>query len=685
MELNGRLRAAEHNEYEIAFGAGGPVIEDLLGVRFGARFFQYGGEYRNQLTGRLVGQEETISSYATFVLTPSPDLRVRSRISYQRDDDGPLAIFLQGAAANNCFPGFRSPNFRGPSPVFPSAPVTLTSSNQNQYFCGTIQPQPNNIQLNTDPINLGPPFGVRDGTAFDGILNEQVFLSNIVEWDIGGSGWVLSNLVGYRDNRNFFGTDSDHSNAYVFLTPGAPPAATAGQEPAFANTNRDDQEDISVELRLSSPQDEPVRLLVGGYYFSQKFQSVDITFASGRGGRPLGTDLSQYATIENKAVFGMLQWDVTEQLTVSGEVRYAEETKTLIDRSTATSIFCAGDTSRAALFGFTGTCRAAGTFDGFDPRVTIDWKPTENLLIYAVAARGRKPGGFNGTAGVTAATQTGQESFITYLPEISTGGELGIKADLFDRRLRLSAAAFYNELTNVQLTSAIPNPSGTGAITSIVTNSGDAETKGFELEVRAVPVTGLDLSLGVSYVDARFTRGCDADEFILRSGGLRPNFDTQNPTPAGLALCDITGRRLPLGSPWTVNGSASYDIPLSNSYSLFTNANFSYEASKFVQVHNQAETGETFLVNGRIGVRHENFTIALFGRNLTDEDTINLATRWFDLRYGFGTRNLPAGVGNPPTRTFDGRPAQIETGSPRAFFATLRKGRTFGLEMTFNF
>jgi iron complex outermembrane recepter protein len=685
MQFSGRLRAAEHDEYEIAFSAAGPVIEDLLGVRIGARFFQYGGEYTNQLTGRLVGQEETISSYATFVLTPSPNLRVRSRISYQRDNDGPLAIFLQGAAANNCFPGFRSPNFRGPSPVFPSAPVTLTSNNQNQYYCGVIQPQPNNIQLNTDAINLGAPFGVRDGTAFDGVLNEQLFLSNIIEWDIGGSGWVLSNLVGYRDNRNYFGTDSDHSNAYIFLSPGTPPAATAGQEPAFANTNKDDQEDLSIEVRLASPQNRPLRFLLGAYYFSQDFQSVDITFASGRPGRPLGTDLSQYATIENKAVFGMAQWDITEQLTISGEVRYSEETKTLIDRSTATNIFCAGESGRSAQFGFTGTCRPEGVFDGVDPRVTLDWQPNDDLLIYGVFARGRKPGGFNGTAGVTAATQTGQESFITYRPEISTGGEIGFKADLFDRRLRISAAAFYNELTDVQLTSAIPNPSGTGAITSIVTNSGDAETKGFEVEIRAVPVTGLDFSLGVSYVDARFTRGCDADEFILRSGGLRPNFDTQNPPAAGLALCDITGRRLPLGSPWTVNGSASYDVPISERYSLFANASFSYEDSKFVQVHNQAETGDTFLVNGRIGIRHDNFTIALFGRNLTDEDSINLATRWFDLRYGLGTRNLPAGAGNPPTQPFNGLPAQIETGTPRGFFATLRKGRTFGIEMTFDF
>jgi outer membrane receptor protein involved in Fe transport len=687
--VSGRLRAAENEEYEAAASLSGPIIPGILGFRAGGRYFQYGGEYTNQLTNRLVGSEETTSAYLTLVLTPNDDIRWRTRLSYQRDDDGPLAIFLQGADRNNCFPGFRSPNFRGPSPVFPSAPVTRTSTNQNQYFCGIIQPQPNNVRLNTDPINLGPPFGVRDGTAFDGVFNEQYFLTNIVEWDIGGSGWILSNLIGYRDNLNRFGTDSDHSDAYIFLAPGVPPAATAALEPAFANTNRDDQTDLSIEVRLATPQDRPLRATIGAYLYAQDFQSTDITFASGINGLPLGTDLSQAATIRNRAVFGMLQWQPYEQLTLSAELRYSEERKTLIDRSTATNIFCAGAQERASQFAFTGTCRPEAVFDGLDPRFTMDFQVNPDVLLYAVVARGRKPGGFNGTAGVTAATQTGQQSFITYIPEVASGGELGVKIDAFDRRLRLAAAVYYNQLTDVQLTSAIPNPTGTGAITSIVTNSGDAETKGFEIEVRAIPLRGMDASLGVSYVDARFTRGCDADEFILRSGGLRPNFDTQRPSAAGLALCDITGRQLPLGSPWTLNGSLSYEtaVPFMRDQDLrfFTNVNWSYEDSKYVQVDNRAETGSTYLLNGRLGFRNENFSVALFGRNLTDEDSINLATRWFDLRYGLGTRNLPAGSGNPPTRLFDGRPAQIETGTPRGFFATLRRGRTVGVEATFNF
>ncbi|MFN9580733.1 MAG: hypothetical protein ACK56H_11875 [Novosphingobium sp.] len=80
-------------------------------------------------------------------------------------------------------------------------------------------------------------------------------------------------------------------------------------------------------------------------------------------------------------------------------------------------------------------------------------------------------------------------------------------------------------------------------------------------------------------------------------------------------------------------------------------------------------------------IKTERFSIAVFGRNLTDEDSIPLATRWFDLRYGAGTTGLPPAA----SVTFDGRPAQIETGTPRAVFATLRRGRTFGVEASVNF
>lgn len=115
----------------------------------------------------------------------------------------------------------------------------------------------------------------------------------------------------------------------------------------------------------------------------------------------------------------------------------------------------------------------------------------------------------------------------------------------------------------------------------------------------SLPIDQRFAFLRMAHFDARFTRGCDADEFILNSGGLRPNFDTRNPTAAGEALCSIKGRKLPLGSPWLVNGSVNWENEVGSGMTLVANANFSYEASKFVQVDNLAETGSTFLLNGR--------------------------------------------------------------------------------------
>jgi iron complex outermembrane receptor protein len=680
LTVSARGRVAEHDEYEISGSVSGQIVPDVFGFRAGGRFYKYGGEYTNQLTGKKVGNEKTTSAYLTLQLEPSSDIKWRTRVNWQHDEDGPLAIFLQGAAANNCKPGFRSPRYRTASPFVPLAPAVLSSTNTNQFFCGTIQPQPNNVRLNTDPLLISPSFGTRDGTAFDGIENKQVLVTSVFDWDVGGSGWTVHALGGWRKNYNYFGTDSDHSDAFAYF--GGTLASTLNTEPAFANSNRDVQKDVSAELRLSTPEDKPIRAMIGGFYYEQNFQTTDITFASGKGGLALGTDLSQYATVENKAIFGLVEWDITDALSVTAELRHAKETKTLIDRSTATSIFCAGESGRASTFGFTGTCRPSGSFSGTDPRITVNYTTPGGTLIYAVFATGRKPGGFNGTAGVTAETQYPGTQFVNYLPEKSKGGELGVKFDALDRRLRVNITGFYNELTDYQLTTSIPNPAGTGAVTSIVSNAGKAQTKGLELEITAAPADNLLINLGLSYVDAKFTEGCDADEFILNSGGLRPNFDTRNPTPAGKALCDISGRKLPLGSPIIVNGSVSWSKELnSNGLEFFANSNFSYEDAKYIQVDNLAKTGDAFLLNARLGIKTERFSIAVFGRNLTDEDSIPLATRWFDLRYGAGTTGLPPAA----SVTFDGRPAQIETGTPRAFFATLRRGRTFGVEASVNF
>lgn len=686
LTVSGRATAAEFGEYQIMGSVSGQIIPGVLGFRVGGRHYEYEGQYTNQLTGKKVGSERTDSIYGLLQFTPNDDLKVRLRAQYQHDKDGPLAIFLQGAAANNCSTGFRSARYRTASIFLPYIPNVLgPSTNTNQYYCGTIQPQPNNVRLNTDtttvtfpritsfvpgvPTFTGATF-TGDGTAFDGVENKQTYLSGIVEWDVAGSGFTVTSLTGYRDFTNFFGTDSDHSESFFFF--GAP----AG-EPAFANTTRKDGWDVSQEIRITSPDDWPVKVLVGGYYFKQVIQGRELTFANPIAGDPYNVTGGSRNWLTNKALFGSLTWQITEGLEISGEVRYAEELR----RSLEANTFCAGYDNGTNAFGTFTNCRGSFKSSETDPRITVNYTTPGGTLLYAIYARGHKPGGFNGSAGITAQTTYPAQNLVTYLPEKSTNYEIGAKFTALDRKLRVGVSAYKNDLTDIQLTTAIPNVAGTGAITSIVTNQSKGVTQGFEIEFQAQPSRYLNVGMGVSYVDAHFTQGCDSDQFILNSGGIRPNFDTRNPSAAGLALCDISGNKLPLGSPWIVNGNATLTVPVNDGLDIVANSNFSMEDAKYVQVDNLAKTGSTFLLNARIGVRTERFSITLFGRNLTNEQAIPLATRWFDYRYGGGTTGLPAAS----TVTFEGRPAQIETGAPRAFFATLRKGRTFGVEATINF
>jgi iron complex outermembrane recepter protein len=679
--VSGRGRVAEHGEIDFGASVSGPLIKDFLSFRLGGRYYKYGGEFKNNVTGKTLGKEESKSVYATFMMAPTDNFKVRTRIGYQRDNDGARPFFLQGAAANNCLPGFRSPGFRAAG----APPLGLSSTNRNQWFCGTVRAQPNNIYLNTDPATYSLVRGstttnitAQDGTAYDGIFNSQLNISNIIDWDIAGTGWTLEIRSGYRKNKNSSGSDSDHSEAFSAFGPG---------EPLFTISDRDRQVDHSQEIKLRTPQDNSVRAMVGGYYFKQGFWSQDYTFAdpvlrTGQILQPVGANFSSYSTIKNTAMFGMLEWDITDNLSISGEIRSATEKKEIIERSSVSAtgvyIYSAGmSPDRQLQFGCTAALlsrvvggvaspgcvtKPTGEWKGVDPRITINYQTDTGLLFYANYATGRKPGGFNGTAGIVAQALLGRDAS-EYEAEKSKGFELGMKFEGFDRKL----------------STAVPNLAAGGSLTSIVTTTANARTQGIEIDLQAAPTDNLTLTAGMSYVDAKFRSGCDADLFIYNSGGLRPNFDTANPNAAGLALCNLKGKRLPLASPLTMNGSITYEVPVSDGFSIVANSTMSYESKKNIQTDNFAKVGDTFLLNARIGFKTDNFTLSVFGRNLTNEDSVPLATRWFDLRYGSSAGLIP------PGQTFNGSPAFAETGSPRGIFAMPRKTRNFGIEGTFKF
>jgi hypothetical protein len=238
-------------------------------------------------------------------------------------------------------------------------------------------------------------------------------------------------------------------------------------------------------------------------------------------------------------------------------------------------------------------------------------------------------------------------------------------------------------------------------VTSIATNQGGGETYGFELDSEAALTDAVTVAVTYSYTHTEITKGCDDFEFTLNTGGV-----IYTPTLGTVPQCNLEGNKYPLVGEQTASFALNYDSPLSwgEGLSMISNFTTSYEGSKYVQVHNLAETGATTLVNLRLGVRSDNgWRVELFGRNLTDSDTIPLATRWFDLTTGSAWPGQSSGapcvqatslvpcappatspVGYPVTAA-PTRPGGADVGSPRAFFGALRPGRTFGIEFRYDF
>jgi outer membrane receptor protein involved in Fe transport len=253
----------------------------------------------------------------------------------------------------------------------------------------------------------------------------------------------------------------------------------------------------------------------------------------------------------------------------------------------------------------------------------------------------------------------------------------------------------------VQFTQSVPSPTGQGAVTSIATNQGGGETYGLEMDMQAALSEALTLMANYSYTHSEITKGCDDFQYTLNTGGL-----VYNPALGTVPECNIEGNRYPLVPEQMASMALNYDAPLGmgEGLSLISNFSVSYEGSKYIQVHNLAETGATTLVNLRLGVRSDDgWQVVAFGRNLTDSDTIPMATRWFDLTTGGANNSVPPGApcspavslvpcGPPatspagyPVTGAPGRAGGADVGSPRAFFGALRPGRTFGIEFRYDF
>ena len=544
-DFTGRAEATigEHEQREVRGYVRGPLVGDTLYFNLGASYAHRGGYWQNTLTGRDLDDYSSLILSGGLELRPAEGIRLRVRGAYESTDQGDFPIAF---APNTIVPANPTGN-----PAFPAV----------FQLAGGDLPE-------IDQFARSPGFNNRD--FFTGAFIADIELGRL----------TLTSITGLTDLRFRSATDLDYEARRIRF-----------------QTQDIDTREFSQELRIVSPADGPVSFLAGAYYYNldqdsfiddrldadalptATLLSSSPAFAGVRrqlqGG--VATQLSEGT--ESFALFGQITVRPTDRLSLTAEGRQTWETKSV----------SATDTQQIG--GAVGTFSDDVDFRNFVPRFTADYRASDNLMLYASAARAVKVGGFNvvTVAGAIPAAER------TYDPESSWTYEAGVKTTWLGGNLLLNADVFRIDWSN-QIVRAIGT---TGALLNV--NAGATRSQGFELEGRLRAAQGLELSGGLAYIDAEYQR---YNFGILSLIGLNP---------------DLSGVDLQYVSKWQANGAVQYRAPLTESLSFFGRADVAYQARQSAVQPGLSFLGPATTMNVRVGFDYQNVQVRLFVENLTNE------------------------------------------------------------------
>lgn len=325
-----------------------------------------------------------------------------------------------------------------------------------------------------------------------------------------------------------------------------------------------EQSQFSQEFRATYDAGGALTFTGGLYYFHDddlSFSGVDNLSVSlfGFPVTTFGLATSSLADTDqitdSYAVFADASYELSEKLSVSVGARYTLENKESSRRfenyfDPAVSViedtppFLAGVGTPGVVI------EGEEDFEAFTPKVSVSYDVSEDILLYGSASRGFKSGGFSGRA-------NSDFGFQPFKPEFVWSYEAGLKTTWYDGRLVANAAYFFNDYTDIQVTSFGADPV-TGVFVDLFTNAAAATIQGLEVEVLAVPTDGLTLSASLGLLDAEY------DEFDIQVGGV---------------ATDVSSRDL-VNTP-EVSGSfaATYEFPLSGSLNGVLHGDLAYRDS----------------------------------------------------------------------------------------------------------
>jgi iron complex outermembrane receptor protein len=444
---------------------------------------------------------------------------------------------------------------------------------------------------------------------------------------------TLRNIMAYREDESHAPIDFDSL-----------PAADVDVPAIYRNRQ------FSNEFQLLFGGAGPLQGVMGVYYLDANANNVfDVILATTSPIALPGLTASTFGDVDTRtwAAYGDFTYNLTSQLQLSVGGRYTHDRReaTVIRANYLNGPSPALGGNGVQLGALTSNFQGSKTFTEFTPRASISFQPDDNNTIYASWSRGFKGGGFDPRGLSTAAPDLNgngirepNEIFDYFLfdPERVTSYEIGYKATLFDRRLRLAIAGFYADYRDVQVPGSVGAViGGVPTFVGVTTNAGAATFKGVEVEMLATLFRGgngsrLNFAGTLGYLDAQY------DSFITNIPGVGP-----------VDVADF--RRIQNTPKWTLSGTLDFTTPLAGG-EISAITTLSYRSKTF-----QFETPSPYLDQPGYALwdahlvwtsPNNRYTVGLHAKNILDEQYITSG-------YQFLVTNPVTGV---PTLAANGNP-----------------------------
>ena len=437
----------------------------------------------------------------------------------------------------------------------------------------------------------------RDEIAIDGQNSQtldQIGGSARLAWNFGSL--TLYSITGYESVDTFSRGDIDGGYGAAFL-----PVSGPGFIP-FAAESADglpSHRQFTQEFRLQSNEWGRFDWQGGLYYFNEDFTidsfSYDTLFSAGA--------QNGFATQQQRtkawAVYFSGDYDLTPSLKLRGGLRYTHDEKEFVAERFQSPLAFLGVPDHAGPF----HANPSASDVSWDASAT--WSASEDVNFFARIANGFRAPSIQGRL-------LFGDSISTADSETVLSQELGVKADLWDKRARLSFSLFNYTVNNQQLTAV----GGAANFNSLI-NAKRTVGKGFELDFDAYLTDDLLVTFGASMNDTRIhdpslsTQACGGGCTVLDPAYL--------PKPGTVS---IDGNRLPQAPKWIYNFTARYGVPVASG-EFFVYTDWAYRSEVNFFLYESAEFRGAPLLEGglRVGYNWDDGKreLALFGRNITDE------------------------------------------------------------------